>query len=40
MKELNQLLNDVVEEMFFVNSDKLFFLFRHRLGRGWLSLSD
>ena len=34
MKKFNQLLNDIVEDLLFVNSDKLFFLFRHRLGRG------
>ena len=34
MKELNQLLNDIVEDLLFINSNKLFFLFRHRLGRG------
>ena len=34
MEEFNQLLNDIVEDLLFVNSDKLFFLFRHRLGRG------
>ena len=34
MKEPNELLNDIVKNLLFINSDKLFFLFRHRLGRG------
>ena len=34
MEKLNELLNDIVENLLFINSDKLFFLFRHRLGRG------
>lgn len=40
VKELDEVVNNIVEDLVFIDSDKLFFLFRHRLGRGGCGLSS
>ena len=40
VKELDEVVNNIVEDLVFIDSDKLLFLFRHRLGRGGCGLSS
>ncbi len=40
VEELDEVVHHLVEDLVFIDSDKLLFLFRHRLGRGGGGLSS
>jgi hypothetical protein len=40
VEELDEVVNNIVEDLVFIDSDELLFLFRHRLGRGGGGLSS
>ena len=40
VEELDEVVHHLVEDLVFIDSDELLFLFRHRLGRGGCGLSS